>query len=406
MNGVQGQQSDYASKESNIRAFKFIILLGIVSLFADITYEGARGVVGPFLETLGVSATIVGTVAGFGELVAYSLRALSGYISDRTGKYWAVTLFGYTVGLLAIPAIALTERWEIAVFLLILERFGKAMRNPPRDAMLSHATAQVGHGFGFGLHEALDQVGAILGPAIVSTILFAQGTYRSSFAVLLVPALTALLILLVARIQYPTPREIEISKGEAQVASYRLPRAYWLYLTAVACIGAGFTNYILISYHFERVALVPKAWIAMLYALAMGVDAVAALGFGKLFDRIGLSAMSLAVGFSAFFSPLVFFGGLPLVIVGIILWGIGMGAQESIMRAAVAHMISPSQRATAYGILNTIYGVSWFAGGMLMGYLYDSSLTALVLFSITVQLLSIPMLLMIKRFGIHEQNSA
>ena len=117
---------------SKVNALKFIVLLGIVSLFADITYEGARSINGPYLALLGASATTVGIVAGFGELIGYSLRLVSGYISDKTGKYWAITLFGYTLNMLAVPALALAGRWEIAAVLMIMERIGKAIRTPAR----------------------------------------------------------------------------------------------------------------------------------------------------------------------------------------------------------------------------------------------------------------------------------
>ena len=158
-------------------ALKFVVLLGVVSLFADMTYEGARSITGPYLAILGASATAVGIVAGFGELIGYALRLVSGYISDRTGKYWTVTLFGYFINLLAVPLLALAGSWEVAAFLMITERMGKAIRNPSRDAMLSHATQSIGRGWGFGLHEAMDQIGAILGPLIVATVLYLNGGF-------------------------------------------------------------------------------------------------------------------------------------------------------------------------------------------------------------------------------------
>ncbi|MHB1417602.1 MAG: MFS transporter, partial [Chloroflexota bacterium] len=197
-------------------ALQFIVLLGIVSLFADMTYEGARSITGPFLGILGASATVVGIVAGFGELVGYGLRLVSGYVADRTQRYWTITMVGYAINLLAVPLLALAGRWEVAALFIILERTGKAMRNPPRDAMLSHATSQVGRGWGFGLHEALDQVGAVLGPLLVAGILALQGDYRPAFAVLGLSALAALALLVAARLSYPTPRDFE-AKSELAV---------------------------------------------------------------------------------------------------------------------------------------------------------------------------------------------
>jgi MFS family permease len=376
-------------------AVKFIVLLGIVSLFADMTYEGARSISGPFLGTLGASGAIVGVVAGLGELIGYSLRLISGYLSDRTGKYWTITLFGYAVNMLAVPALALAGRWEIAAALMIAERLGKGVRTPARDAMLSHATSEIGRGWGFGLHEAMDQIGAVLGPLIVSAVLFLKGTYRSSFAVLLLPALMAISILIVARILYPTPRDMEAASEEPSTRGF--PRMFWLYLIGIGFVAAGYADYTLIAYHFGEVSSVPRDWIPVFYAVAMGVDAIAALVFGRLYDRIGLTVMIVAVALSAFFAPLVFLGGFGSALVGVALWGIGMGAQESIMRAAIANMIPADRRGTAYGMFNTGYGLFWFAGSALMGYLYDVSIPGLVAFSIAAQFVSIPILAIVRR---------
>jgi len=188
-------------------ALRFVILIGVVSLFADMTYEGARSITGPYFALLGASGTIVGVVAGFGELIGYGLRLVSGYVSDRTGRYWSITFFGYLMNMLAVPLLALAGSWQLAAILIIAERAGKAIRNPPRDAMLSHATKEMGRGWGFGLHEALDQIGAVLGPLIVTAVLYFKGSYRTGFAVLLIPALLALSVLLVTRLFYPRPRD-------------------------------------------------------------------------------------------------------------------------------------------------------------------------------------------------------
>jgi len=376
-------------------ALKFVILMGVVSLFADATYEGARSIAGPFLSILGASATVVGIVAGFGELVGYGLRSLFGYLSDKTGKYWAITIFGYAVNLLAVPLLALAGRWEIAAFFMVTERLGKAVRTPARDAMLSHAASRIGCGKGFGLHEALDQVGAMLGPAIVALVLYLRGGYRTGFALLLIPALLSLSILAVAKRLYPRPRDFE--EAPARIQGGHFPRAYWLYLIAVGLIAAGFADFPLIAYHFKRASVISDDWIPILYVIAMGVDALAALLFGRLFDRWGMSVLIPAALISAGFAPLVFLGGFRLGILGMALWGVGMGAQESVMRAAVADFVSADRRGSAYGIFNTGYGIFWFLGSALMGILYDVSLPFLIAFSITVQLASIPLFLRIRR---------
>lgn len=376
-------------------ALKFVILIGVVSLFADMTYEGARSITGPYLAVLGASGTIVGIVAGFGELVGYALRLVSGYISDRTGRYWTITLFGYVLNMLAVPLLALAGQWEVAAFLMIAERMGKAIRTPARDAMLSHATQRMGRGWGFGVHEALDQVGAVLGPLIVTAVLYFKGSYRTGFAVLLVPALLALSVLVAARLLYPRPRDLEAMLPELETKGF--PRRFWVYLVAASLLAAGYVDFPLIAYHFEKASVVSGNWIPIFYAVAMGADALAALLFGRSFDRVGLSVLIFASVISMFFTPLVFFGGGPFALIGMGLWGVGMGAQESIMRAAIAEMVPANRRGSAYGIFNASYGVLWFLGSALMGFLYDISIPSLVLLSVALQLASIPLFLRVKR---------
>jgi len=376
-------------------AIKFVLLLGLVSLLADMTYEGARSVTGPFLQVLGANGTTVGIVAGFGELLGYGFRLVSGYWADKTGRYWTFTMAGYALNLLSVPLLALAGWWQIAALLIIAERMGKAIRTPARDAMLSYATHQTGRGWGFGLHEAMDQIGAVTGPLFVAAALFLDIGYRASFALLLIPALLALGVLTLSRYIYPRPRDFEIDEG--RIEGKGLPRRFWLYVAAVGLVAAGYVDFPIIAFHFQRESVVSPVTIPLLYALAMGTDAVAALAFGRLFDRFGISVLVVAVASSAFVAPLVFWGSFGLIVVGTALWGIGMGAQESIMRAVVADMVPVDKRAGAYGVFNMGYGVLWFGGSALIGVLYDVSLPALISFSVLAQVASIPILLSIAR---------
>ena len=378
----QTQQQQGA--DSRKAAVGFVVLLGVLSLFSDMTYEGARSISGPFLASLGASGTVVGIVAGGGELLAYGLRVVSGYVSDRTGRYWLMTYLGYALNLLAVPALALAGRWEIAALLLLAERTGKAIRTPARDAMLSHATSRVGHGWGFALHEAMDQIGAVAGPLLAAYILSLNRPYAAAFRALLIPALLALGILTYARIIYPRPGDFEPAQTQ-EVARSPMPQMYWLYIVGVALVACGFADFPLIAFHLSRTTGVSSAVVAAMYAMAMGVDACSALFFGWLYDRIKVTSLAIAVGLSSVFAPLCFLGGLKAAMVGVALWGVGMGAQESIMRAVVPSVVPRNRRATAYGILNAVYGLAWFAGSALMGYLYDVSLTALVAFSLIMQ---------------------
>jgi len=376
-------------------AWKFIILVGVVSLFSDMTYEGARSISGPFLGQLQASALAVGVVAGLGEFLGYALRLGSGYLADRLGRYWLITFAGYALNLLAIPLLALAGSWEIAAMLLVAERIGKAVRTPARDAMLSYAAGAVGRGWGFGFHEAMDQLGATTGPIIVAAVLYFQGGYREGFAMLLLPAVLALVVITVAARLYPHPQHLEVSALALTTTGFTRP--YWLYVVAVGLLGAGYADFPLIAYHFGKTARLPADWIPLFYAVAMGVDAVAALVLGRLFDRLGMPIIVSTAALSALFAPLVFWGGFKLALLGMVLWGIGMGSLESIIKAALAEMVPRDRRATGFGLFNAGFGLFWFLGSVLMGFLYDLSLNALVAFSVTAQFLAIPFFLAVSR---------
>ena len=370
------------------RAILFIVFLGIVSLFGDMTYEGARSITGPFLGALGMTAMTIGIIAGFGELMGYGARLVSGYIGDRTGRYWAVTIAGYLLNLFAVPLLALAGHWQLAVVLIIAERIGRGIRSPVRDAMLSHAASQTGLGWGFGLHQALDQLGAVAGPLLVSGILFVGSGYQAAFGWLLVPALLSMGVLLAARYLFPRPHDFELAPPPLEGAG--LAPVFWVYIVAVAFIAAGYADFSLIAYHFDKARIMPGAWIPILYAVAMAVDGVGALVLGSLFDRIGIRTMMLATIVSAAAAPLVFLGNFPMTIIGMACWGVGTGAQDSIMRATISRLAPQQRRATAFGIMNAVYGIAWFAGSVLLGALYDVSIVSVALVSAVLQAAALP----------------
>lgn len=367
-------------------AVRFVILLGAVSLFADMTYEGSRSILGPYFVSLGASAAIVGTVAGAGELAGFGLRLASGYLADRTRAYWLLTIIGYVVNLLAVPLLALAGRWEVAAALVILERTGKSIRTPARDVMLSHATHEVGRGWGFGLHEALDQIGAVLGPLIAAGILAATGNFRTAFLSLAVPAGMAIATLLTARAQYPAPRDLE--PKAAGFDTHGWSWTFWAYMGAAALLAAGFVDFPLVSYHLERQRILRTEYIPVLYSAAMAVEAGAALLFGRLFDRRGFTALPVAIVIAVGALPLLFFGNAWGALAGMACWGIGMGAQGATLRAGIATLTAPDRRGAAYGLFNTAFGVAWFAGSALMGKLYEVSVVGLVVFGVAAQALS------------------
>src|SRR5213080_1754649 len=366
-------------------ALQFVLIIGIVNFFADFTYEGARGIVGPFLGSLGASAAIVGFVAGFGELLGYGLRSLSGYFADKSHRHWAFAFVGYAINMLAVPALALAGRWPMAATLVVAERTGRGIRKPTVEAMLSYAGKSIGAGWVFGLNEALDQAGATVGPLLVALILYLNGGFRTGFGVLLVPALLCLAILAAARLLHPRPHELEEGAGHT-FETTNLTRAYWIYLAAGSLIAAGFADFALIGFHFHKANTVPANLIPVFYAVAMASSALASIPLGRLFDRFGPTISLFAFLISAATAPFVFLGSFVPALIGMIFWGIGMSAQGSLLQAMLTRVIPPQKRSTAFGLFDTGYGFAWFLGSAFMGLLYDKSILAVALFSVVLNL--------------------
>ncbi|HTV10872.1 MAG TPA: MFS transporter, partial [Acidimicrobiales bacterium] len=327
--------------------------------------------------------------------LGYALRLVSGRSADRTGLYWPIAIGGYILQMTVVPLLALAGSWQIAALLVVLERVGKATRNPPRDAMLSHAAKQMGYGWGFGVHEALDQLGALIGPLVLALVLsLKHNDYKLAFASLAVPAGVMLALLAVARLVYPRPQDLE--PATTHVTATGLPRVFWIYMAGAALAGAGFADYPLIAYHLQRASVVSSTAVPVFYAIAMAVSGLGSLAFGRLFDRAGIGVLIPLTVVGAAYAPLAFFGGFWVALVGVAVWGLGMGVQESIMSAAVAPMVSPDRRSSAYGLFTGVYGMAWFAGSVVIGALYNLSFAALVAFSIVAELAAVPFILVVR----------
>ena len=381
-------QQSKKTKLTTSNAFRFVLVLGIVNLFADVTYEGASSINGQFLGLLGASAAAIGVISGIGEFLGYSLRFVSGYFTDRTGKYWLVTFTGYAINLFAVPALALAGNWQVAAGLMIAERVGRAIRKPTVEAMLSYTTNSLGKGWVYALNNALDQTGAVIGPLLMSLVLLLKEDYRIGYTVLLVSAVLALATLAVAQMYFPKPSALEAGPSAATAKGFTA--SYWLYMCGGAFVAAGLVSFELISFHFSKTDSVTREWIPLLFALAMAVDGISGLIFGRLFDKVGMPVVYLAIFLSSLFAPLVFFGTFTLAVVGMVLWGIGFGAQDSLFKSIIAGMLPEGRRNLAFGLYYTGYGTGWLVGSVTTGFLYEWSLPFLVGFSVAIQLISLP----------------
>ena len=369
------------TKQDKKSAFRFIVALGFVSMFADMTYEGAHSVIGPLLKDLGASATQVGIIAGLGEMIAASLRYFSGRLADRTRAYWTITTVGYFLNLVVVPGLAYAGSWQAAALLVVAERTGKSLRGPARDVLLSEATEVVGHGKGFGLHTAMDQAGAVLGPLIVASSVARTNTFGPAFLWLAVPAVAAFIALLFARWVRPnqvTPPPAPESK--------QLPKVFWLYVAAAGLLALGFVDFPLLAFHFQQHSLTRPEVIPLLYAGAMGVTGVTALVFGRMFDRQGIQIVVLGILVSVLALPFGFLLDGIGVYLSVGCWAVGLGAQSATLRSGISQVVSMNKRGTAFGAFNAAYGILWFLGSVTMGVLYDFSLIALVSFGVLAQL--------------------
>ena len=395
-------------KTSNInrtKALKLIILLGIVSLFGDIVYEGARSVNGPYLEILGANAAIVGLIVGIGEFLGYGIRLISGYFSDKTKAYWFFTITGYGL-LFTVPLLSLAGVWQLAALFIVSERIGKALRNPARDTILSQATKQIGTGFGFGIHEFLDQIGAIIGPLIFVVFFFLLGTsgktisdYQTGYSFLWIPFVLLMVFVVIAYFLVKKPEELEPISTTIDKEPDKLSRTFWLYTVFSFVTTIGFVNFALIGYHLKANNLLSDAQIPLFYVIAMAVDAVIALIIGKMYDRLktrgknnkaGLLILIIIPLLSLFIPFFAFSMNYVFILISVIVWGVVMGSHETIMRAAIADITPLKKRGTGYGIFTTSYGLALFIGSVLVGVLYDYSLTLLITIIMVIEIIAIP----------------
>lgn len=380
------------TQSPSVSPWRFVVTFGIVSLLVDVVYEGARSVSGPFLGSLGAGAVLIGAVTAAGEASALILRLISGPAADRSHRYWGWAIGGYAITVVSVPALALPLGLAGACALIIAERVGKAVRSPAKDALLAHAGTEVGRGKAFAIHEALDQTGAFAGPLIVAAALALSGGYRLGFALLAIPGVVALVILVTLARRVPEPSHYEAAHVRDDDSPLELPGAFWRYATFTALTMAGFATFGLVGYHLSHRDLVADSVVPLIYAAAMGVDAVAALASGHLFDRHGIKVMAMLPILAGIGTCLAFTNNPVTAIGGALTWGAALGVQESTLRAGVAGLVPSNRRASAYGVFAAAYGVAWLAGGTILGLLYEQSITALIVVCAGVQAAALIML--------------
>ncbi len=376
-----------ARSPNRLSAMRFVVAFGVVSLLADFVYEGARSIVGPFLATFGASAGLVGFITGAGEAVALVSRLWTGKLSDRTGRHWALSILGYVITVVSVPLLATAWALWPAAVLVVAERFGKAVRTPARDTMLAQASSDVGRGRAFALHEALDQSGALLGPLVVAAAVALSG-FRLGFAVLAVPGLATLWALAWLRRAVPVPADYEraAAPDRSHDGGGPLPARFWWYAGFTALNMTGYATFAVLAYHLHARHVVSDAEIPVIYALAMGMAALAALGSGWLYDRIGLRGLVIIPLLTAAVPFLSFSTTPALVWIGAALWGAAVGVHESTMRAAVADLVPAARRGAGYGTFTAVYGLAWLAGSTAIGVLYTHSTASATTFVVVVQL--------------------
>ena len=385
---------------NRLSAMRFVVAFGVVSLLADFVYEGARSIVGPFLATFGAGAGLVGFITGAGEAVALVSRLWTGKLSDRTGRHWALSILGYVITVVSVPLLATAWALWPAAVLVVAERFGKAVRTPARDTMLAQASSDVGRGHAFALHEALDQTGALVGPLVVAAAVALSG-FRLGFAILAVPGLAALAALAWLRHAVPVPADYERATASDHPREGRgpLPARFWWYAGFTALNMTGYATFAVLAYHLHARHVVSDATIPVIYALAMGMAALAALGSGWLYDRIGLRGLVIIPLLTAAVPFLSFSTTPALVWIGAALWGAAVGVHESTMRAAVADLVPSARRGAGYGTFTAIYGLAWLAGSTAIGVLYSHSISSATTFIVALQALALVAFVPVARRG-------
>ena len=342
----EGQGAGLASKR---RVWLAFLSFSMVSLFADMAYESIRSIIGAYLAESGAPAWEIPVLA-LVEGLSYAGRLLGGFLASLSPAFlWPLVFLGYgsIYALISVPLVLPT----LIPLLYAIERLGKGLRAPPRDTLLSLLTEHIGHGRGFGLHEVFDQIGAVAGPLLLATLIELVG-FPQAIVYAVIPTTLAMVMLAIAYILYPyrVREAYKWSKVGDIVAPY-IVFTYAVYVFATAALLAYWPA---IAYKLEEAGFSVDS-IALLYALAMLVDAFAALAVGMIYDRLGLSVV-VVPPFLATISLLLIHNN---VFAGVIVWGLAMGSVEVLFRAIPATLLPPGTRPIAYGVLGASLAMGW-----------------------------------------------
>lgn len=390
------------------KAYGILLLFGFISLMGDISYESARSINGPYLNLLKADAVVIGWIMGLGEFLSYAIRIVSGYVSDKSKAYWFFTILGYST-ILAIPLLSLSNTWQIAAILIFIERLGKGLRSPAKDTIISYAAKRVGTGYGFGISELLDQLGAFIGPFLLTIFFYYQRKeiglpeYQEAYRLLWIPYLLLMLVLIFTYFKFQQPETLE-KKGSLELINFQ--RIFWLYGLFIFLTTMGLINFGILGYHLKVTGIATDYQIPFFYALAMLVDAIIGIVVGKYYDHIKSQykkenasvILLLIIPILTIISIcFLFIVNIFLAFLGILIWGAIVGLHETLMKAVVTDLSSTKNRGTLFGMFHIVYGIAIFLGSTIVGYLYELSLLWLVIVLVGIEILSIFVFLLFKK---------
>ena len=351
-----------------------IWVLGFVSLLMDISSEMIHALLPLFMVgTLGMGVALVGLLEGLAEATALILKVCSGVISDWFGRRKPLAVLGYGLGAATKPLFALASGPGLIFTARLLDRVGKGIRGAPRDALVADIAPPEQRGAAFGLRQSLDTVGAFVGPLLaVALMLLWANDFRAVFAVAVVPALLAVLLLMVGVREPARPAGAARSNPISRANLKRLPRAYWW----VVGVGAVFTlarfSEAFLVLRAEQLGMALAAVPLVMVAMNV-VYSLTAYPFGKLSDRVShhgllLAGLSVLVAADVVLALSTHWGGLLL---GVALWGVHMGMTQGLLAAMVAAQAPADLRGTAFGFFNLVSGVALLAASVLAGLLWQ-----------------------------------